>query len=231
MNTVILTGAIVPSCPVRRNDSGERLMDYLCAIRCWLAEPSVGRLIYCDASGCRIPESIFQSDKFESLAFDASETARHHEKGRAELDSLEFVLKHGKSDVDFFFKCTGRLYVKNFSDLEHEIGNPCHEARLRRETTRAWADTRFFGMKRDYFFHRAVPYRSEITCQGGLSIEELFFKTMTDAPEFPEPYFVGYHALSNVLYDGDFDEKLKAEAQKDVQTLLSDILLGLQRTR
>ena len=218
MNTVILTGAVIPSCPVQRNDFHERLFDYLCAIRCWLAEPSVERVIYCDASACQIQESIFHSDKFESLSFDASETARIHEKGRAELDSLEFALKNSKSKIDFFFKCTGRLYVKNFRELENIINNPQHEARLRREETRPWADTRFFGMKADYFFRKAIPYRSQITKQGGLSIEEVFYRSMVDAPDFPRPYFVGYHALSNELYDEDFDDELKSQARDTMKT-------------
>ncbi|MDR1383068.1 MAG: hypothetical protein LBJ67_04365 [Planctomycetaceae bacterium] len=212
MKTIILTGAIFPSCPVRRNDPKERLLDVLCAVQCWISEESLDHIVYCDASGFHIPETIFRSDKFESLSFDASETAREHEKGRAELDALYYVLQNSHYRIDSFFKCTGRLYVKNFSELRQEMYDPRHDARLRHDKTRFWTDTRFFWMKSNCFFENVLPYRSEITCYGGLSIEEVFYRKMKETPEFHQPRFVGYHALTNTLYDEYFSDEIQEKA-------------------
>jgi hypothetical protein len=214
MKTMILTGAIFPSCPVRRKNPQERLLDVLCAIQCWISEESLDHIVYCDASGRHIPETIFDSGQFESLSFDASETAKIHEKGRAELDTLYYVLQNSRYRIDSFFKCTGRLYVKNFSELHQDMCDPQHDARLRRDKTRFWTDTRFFWMKSDCFFDNVLPYRSEITRCGGLSIEEVFYRKMKEMPEFPKPCFVGYHALTNMLYDGDFNNEIKENAQR-----------------
>jgi len=195
--TIILTGAICPSFPVVRNDPQTRLVDYLCAIRRWLNVQTLDRVIYCDASGCTIPESIFESEKFESLTMDASEHALNYEAGRAEAECMQFVFENSRKPIGSFYKCTGRLFVQNFEPLQDAISQHVDSPLFLRRWTlhhSDWADTRFFKMEAAFFQKTISPRILELTGRAfrGLVIEALFGEYCSQAIAFPEPHYVGH---------------------------------------
>jgi hypothetical protein len=217
MNTIILTGAIRPSYPVQRNNPLVRLTDYLCALRRWLDVPVLEQVIYCDASGCRIPESVFDSEKFESLSFDASDHARQYEAGRAEAETIQYVLEKSGFSFDSFFKCTGRLFVKNFDELFREMeGKQDVPLFLRPWYADGWADTRFFRITAEAFKQRIEPRITELTGQKrhGHVIESLFHEYLDRAVSFSEPCFIGHDGHQNRLYGEDFSEQEQRTASQ-----------------
>ena len=218
--TLLLTGAIRPSFPVQRSDPYTRLIDYLCAIRRWLDVPTLEHVIYCDASGCHIPENVFGSEKFESLSFDASEHARQYEAGRAEAETLAFILEKSRFQFDTFYKCTGRLFVKNFDELSHEMEEKQNiPLFLRPWYIEEWADTRFFWMTVQAFKEWIAPRIGELTGHGyhGHVIESLFHEYISNARIFSEPRLVGYGGHGNNLYEEDFFEQEKQCAEEMIQ--------------
>jgi len=225
MNTIILTGAIIPSFPVKRKAPYIRLVDYLCAIRHWLNVDILDHVIYCDASGCHIPEYVFMSDKFESLSMDSSEHAKKFEAGRAEAECLHYVLDHCREKPGSFFKCTGRYYVKNISEIVRFIrfydNVPIY---LRKWYRPRWADTRFFWMKTDTFQENIVPRIQELTGVNyqGHVIESLFYEYVSQNSSFPEPYIIGRSAHLDMIYIEDFTD----EDKRDAKSIIDD--LGMQ---
>jgi len=216
-NTIILTGAICPSWPVLRSDPMTRLTDYLCAIRRWLEVPALAQVIYCDASGCVIPENVFESEKFESLSFDASDHARKYEAGRAETETLVFALGKTRFQFDAFYKGTGRLFVNNFEQIQREITMaPEVPLFLRPWYVAGWADTRFFRISNTCFKQWIEPRIPELTGQhrGGYVVESLFHEYLSQASPFSEPRLVGHGGHCNNLYEEDFSELEKQQAEE-----------------
>lgn len=219
MNTILLTGAIRPSWPVQRNDPIVRLADYLCAIRRWLDVSTLEQVIYCDASGCRIPEDVFASDKFESLSFDASEHASKYEAGRAEAESIAFVLNHSRFSFGSFFKCTGRNFVQNFKFIQDEIQKePASDCRLRQWYRTDWADTRFFWITAEKFRTWIEPRIQDLVghAYDGHVLESLFFEYLTCSSAFPEPEIVGHSGHLNYVYQEDYRLQEREEAMKTI---------------
>jgi len=213
--TLILTGAIRPSWRgIVRKAPYTRLVDYLCGIRRWLEIETLDHVIYCDASGCRIPEKLFGSEKFESLTMDASEQAGRFEAGRAELESIQFILRHSRKKIESFYKCTGRLFVENFTELQMKIiAAPNAELFLRKWYGNHWADTRFFYIKAKTFQRLVEPRIRELTGQayGGHVVESLFYEFLQTAWRLPQPVFLGHNGHTGSIYDGTYtDEEVRA---------------------
>ena len=210
-NTIILTGAICPAFPVKRKNPYIRLLDYLCAIRRWLDVSALDQVIYCDASGSRIPEEVFSSEKFESLSFDASDLVRHHEAGRGEAETIRYILDHSGKTFDSFYKCTGRLFVQNFGEIRNDCSRKEEQDIFLRvwqdkPWMRDWADTRFFRMKSDVYRQRICPRIPELKGRAyrGLVMESLFYDYYSPATSFPEPVFIGHSGHSNLVYHKEY---------------------------
>lgn len=199
MNTLILTGAIIASHQIKRNDPFVRIVDYLCAIQRWLSEPKVNHIIYCDASNCRIPPEIFPNVNFEVFSFDGSEMARDYAVGKAEAESLRIALESSRFPIKSFYKCTGRNYVKDFSRISQFVeSNASNRLFLREWFQPDWADTRFFWMTKDFFREAVEPRIAELTEE--FPIEALFCEFLSQAEELPEPHVVGYSGHGNYMY-------------------------------
>ncbi len=92
---------------LKRNDSKLRLDDYKRALRLWLADPSVSRLVICENSGAdleelrAIVEDLRQYDKaIEILSFVQSSFPGHLGKGYGEMSILSHMLDNSKILAD-----------------------------------------------------------------------------------------------------------------------------------
>jgi hypothetical protein len=219
-DTMILTGAIRPSFSVLRNDPSTRLIDYLCAIRRWLDVPTLERVVYCDSSACAIPEHVFNSPKYEFLGLDDSEQAARYGAGKAEMTTVAFVLENSRFPIDEFFKCTGRIFVKNFEDLSREMEwKEGVSLFLRPWYAEGWADTRFFRIRAECFQTWITPRIPELTGyhHGGHVVESLFHEYISQAQGFSEPRMVGFGGHCNNPYEEDFSEQEKQHAEETVR--------------
>lgn len=215
MSTLILTGAIVTSLQIKRNNPLVRIVDYLSSIRRWIKEPKVDHIIYCDASNCSIPIEIFPDANLEVFSFDGAELAINYAAGKAEAESLRIALESSRFPIKSFYKCTGRNYVKNFNAISQGIeSNKSAELYLRRWYRPDWADTRFFWMDRDFFQETVEPRHAELTHE--FPIESLFHEFLPHAEELPEPHVVGYSGHVNYMYHEYFTND---EVKESIQIL------------
>ena len=164
MTHMILTGAVHSSIVNFTcgsiTDSHERLVDYLCAIRAWIEQPEISTVAYIDASNFHIP-NLFQSLKYHPFHLDLSEQTKTRGKGYSESLSIHHVLRHLPS-IQTFYKCTGRLYLKNFSEIHKKIPLESPYPTIKYHYMPHWphtSDTRFYYMPTSFYHNNALLQR------------------------------------------------------------------------
>ena len=139
MNTILLTGTIDPSkfnnTGTKFADASERLNQYCSAIKKWITKTNFQKIVFIENSGYD-----FDFRQFENLAKEYNKqfefiVAKPH---------VEKTIKHGKSYGEImlmneaverskllnseksFYKCTGRLFIKNCNKIlkeKHNVDN------------------------------------------------------------------------------------------------------------
>ena len=203
--TVLLTGSVIQShpgiAPSGLQDTKERLMDYLCAIPLWLAQPDIDHVVYCDAGGFQIPDGIFENPKFESLSIDLTQLCKDRGKGSAETASIEHAMEHSRFLGNDFFKCTGRLFVKNFSEILNEITPIQPYFYLSKNHAIQWADTRLFWIDRHCFFTALKPFLDKMNDHQGRIAEFIYYYHGQEYRQLPIPVFMGRSGHSGAIYE------------------------------
>ena len=179
MTHIILTGAVHSSIKNQTRgsitDSYERLVDYLCAIRAWTEQPDISAVMYVDASGFHIP-NIFQSLKYHPFHLDLTEQTQVTGKGYSESLSIKHVLDLFPS-IQTFYKCTGRLYIKNFSEIHKGIPLQSPYPTVNYHYMPRWpktTDTRFFYMPTPFYLENIHPHIGEICETAGPDASHTF---------------------------------------------------------
>ena len=215
--SIILTGAVIQSyrgvLNTGLNDPRERLCDYLCAIPLWLERPELDHVVYCDASGVRIPEELFENDKFESLSIDLRLLTLEKGKGPSESRSLEYVMETSPYLSENFYKCTGRLFVRNFEEIHSGID---HSSELCTLSKREWtgeADTRFYWLNRNYYRDRIQPYLGENDDYVFVNIEHVYYRYCLHWNPMPDLSFVGRFGHDGTFYEEGFSRESKERAK------------------
>ena len=221
--TVLLTGSVTQNYS-KLEPSGvwnprERLLDYLCAIQCWLKQPDVGAVVYVDSSGIRLPDELFHDPRLEILSVDLVEYCRQKGKGPAEMQSMVYAMENSRLLERDFFKCTGRLFVDNFSMILRSLDLEKPSYYLRFWENACWCDTRFYWLHRDVFdleihsvLGRMNDYKQVIT-------EYFHCDYLKTREEFPKPVYIGRHGHDGTRYEKDYDDITRSNASK----LLSQI--------
>jgi hypothetical protein len=216
--TILLTGSMIQNHPGLLSTGvqamRERLSDYLCAISLWLEQPEIDHVVYCDASKRKIPEEIFESPKFESLAVDLKEICLHRGKGMGEAKSMEYAMNNSRFLGRNFFKCTGRLFVKNFSEILQTITPMQPYFYLRKDHKIQWVDTRFFWMNRDAYETAVKPFLEKLNDFEGRIAEFIYYYHAQEYWEFPQPIFVGRIGHSGQIYDEDYSREMRDHAAR-----------------
>jgi len=125
--TVVLTATFEPGKTpfVAIGDVTERKWQYFCALLCWLRDPRVGAVVFCENSGTSYDFSGFadlarrEGKRLEILTFDGNAESARLGKGFGEGRILEHVAHRSSvlRQSPAFYKCTGRVYVENFPAL------------------------------------------------------------------------------------------------------------------
>lgn len=130
--TLLLSATIHPRSTiyVLRADPAKRLADYQAAMAHWLAEPAIGRIIFCENSGAALDqlrlmastENVYGKEiVFASYTAPEAECARG--KGYGEIGILSHALSLrilGASER--ILKVTGRYAIDNFDSIVADIG-------------------------------------------------------------------------------------------------------------
>lgn len=215
-NYIVLTGSVVQS--YRRLEKGGiqnpklRLIDYICSIKRWLDQPEIDKVIYCDSSGFHIPEYIFACDRFKSYAVDLRHVALSKGKGPAECQTIEYVMGIDHCLSQNFFKCTGRLFIRNYSSIYNEIDRSSSLFAMMKSDY--YADTRFYWLNRNYYQRWIRDHLNEIDDYAGWHIEHFYAEHCREHQAIVEPEFIGRfgHDGSPYLEDYSDDEKKQAGA-------------------
>jgi len=194
------------------HDPLERLKDYLCAITLWLKQPVVEHLIFCDASGFLIPEGIFGDSRFQSMAIDLEELARNCGKGIAESRTIEYAMMNNRRLGRLFYKCTGRLFIANFSEIHDRVKLIHQGICISLDLQAGEADTRFFRMDQESYDRCLLPHTGEIYDYGGPSIEQIYYHHCNEYHPLPKTVYVGRSGHSGRLYDEDYPQEIKDTA-------------------
>ena len=216
--SIILTGAVVQSYRGLEgsglNDPRERLLDYLCAIPLWLERPELDHVVYCDASGIRLPEELFENDKFESLSLNLQALTLAKGKGPSESRSLEYVLETSPYLSENFYKCTGRLFVRNFEEIHSKINHTGDCYTIHKMEPIQWADTRFYWLNRNYYRKYVQPHLWENNDYAFRHTEHVHYRYCHLWNPMPQMRFVGRHGHDGTFYEEDFSPESKARARK-----------------
>ena len=217
-HTVLLTGSVKQNYtwlePQGLWRSEERLFEYLCAIGSWLQQPEIEAVVYIDASGFKIQESLFDSPKLETFAIDLTEVVYSRGKGPAETESLLYAMRESRFLGRNFWKCTGRLFVRNFTDILKEIEPLEPKCYMRVIHEERWSDTRFFYINRDQFETVIQPHVKEMFDYEHRISEYLYFKYLKDYRELPTPIFIGRSGQTGKLYDSNYPQEIQEIAQR-----------------
>ena len=232
MTHIILTGAVHSSIVNLSSDSitdsHERLVDYLCAIRAWIEQPEISTVVYIDASGFHLP-NVFQSSKYHPFHLDLSEQTKARGKGYSESLSIHHILRHLPS-IQTFYKCTGRLYLKNFSEIHKhqplESRCPTINYYYKPHWPKA-SDTRFYYMNTPFYLDNIHPHIDEIAENSGkCCVEHIFYKYIQQYNPLPSTHFIGRSGHHGHTYNEDFT----AEQKKHANALINKCQLLLDKT-
>ncbi len=130
-------------------------------------------------------------------------------KGVGEAGLIDdFAASEFARSCEWIFKCTGRLYVPNFTDcLPALVGDGVCGSIV---PSLAHMDSRFFGASRDVFREHFTGMGGEIREDEGLYLEHVAARRMLAAiaaghafrPFEALPYVIGRSASLDVAYDG-----------------------------
>ena len=129
----MITSSVYVSAPLTRlRDPLERERQYIDALRFFIAESPLSRIIVCDNSGYIYPEALVEharsyGKRLELLSFTGNrELVADWGKGYGEGEIMEYIFCWSQliREVEGFLKVTGRLKVVNIARVLAQL-NPC----------------------------------------------------------------------------------------------------------
>ncbi len=109
---------------VQIKDSGVRLQEYKSSLKKWITNQNVfNRIIFVENSGFDLSllkkfiNEFNSSKEVEFISFNSKEDRGRSGTGYGELEQIDRVIKCSKIIGDSFFKCTGRVFIKNIDNL------------------------------------------------------------------------------------------------------------------
>lgn len=181
--TVLITSAINPPPGViylKMSDFSSRYLSTKASIYFW-GLSGIKRVVVVDATA---QEVLTSSDidhlnnigvEIEQLNFSQNiSLVQSHGKGFAEGCIIEYALKNSifLNQVESFFKCTGKIYCRNFDVILKNIVSNNAKIAFWRNIQKSfyqnpWADTQFFFTSRDFCENKLLPVYFKATDQAG----------------------------------------------------------------
>ncbi len=164
VTTLLMTSSVHVSAPiVAVDDAEQRARLTLDSVEKWLESTGRIRVVLCDGSGYDFSEACaerFPSAAIECLNFknDVAAVAKYG-KGYGEGEIIKHALTNSEylRDVEFFAKCTSKLWVNNFDQImrrwngifqcDYMFRNPGSVRHIEPELI----DTRFYVVNRDFY--------------------------------------------------------------------------------
>ncbi len=194
-STVLITTATAPPEGIPHlamTGVAARLVSAKAAIFFW-ASQGVRNIVISDATDFTLlnPEEVTllgqMNVRVEQLRFmQDHEQLRLKGKGYGEGKLIEFALDHSSilKETEQFFKCTGKVYCRNFHAIEQMIDS----SQLRNifwghfsdlHALQAWADMRFFYTSKDFCRQHILPAYAQANDSAGVAAEFFCLRAIT----------------------------------------------------
>ena len=203
--------AIAPYTLIRQEE--ERVFQYMCGLVAWAQPQRVSRIVFTENSGTRfdftrITEYLRAAGKeLEVLVFEGTKDAATRGQGFGEGEILEYAFTNSRlmRETDSFYKVTGRIFVKNFDeiDVDTEHANAFHR-KARKPPKPSKANTVFFKCSRMVFESSLLHAYRDIDEPNGVYFEHVYYNQLRnlEAPDFTiGPLLVGQQASTGKIYE------------------------------
>jgi hypothetical protein len=228
-NLILLTAAITPDAAFASSlsDPAERLGQYKSALDVW---SRVADEMACDLA---VVETTGSGDKLRTsvrvLDFTPADDMRQHGKGAIETAAIDAaILACGLSDLSTVHKVTGRLTVRNASNLLAPLSDG---ARVRRTLDRTYCDTRFFSVNVGFWRRHLSAMANEVDDNGDRYLEHVMAHRLaiaeycgSEIARFPErPMILGVSGTTGKPY-GTLKQQLVSPILLKAESLLASRL-------
>ena len=125
---LLLTASINPgkTPDVAIKDPQERLFEYIISLLAWIELTNIEKIVFCENTACQynfnqiIELAKKKGKSLEILIFNGNTKSQKYGKGYGEGEIIKYALKYSKhlSYQTSFYKMTGRLFVKNFNEIQ-----------------------------------------------------------------------------------------------------------------
>ena len=200
-----------PTTIVRQED--ERILQYLCGLVAWTQPQRVSRLVITENSNTRfdftrVTEHVRAAGKeLEVLVFQGTPDAARLGQGFGEGELLEYMFTHSRllRAANTFYKVTGRIFVKNFDEIDaNTTSDNVFHRKARKPPKPSKANTVFFKCSREVFETRLLHAYRDINEPHGINFEQVYYNGLRglDAPDFSiGPILVGQQASTGKHYE------------------------------
>lgn len=196
---LIITSSVRVSAPYTfLRDANQREAQYLDALKFFITESPLRKIIICDNSGYTYPGFLNElaascSKEIELLSFTGNATlVAQYGKGYGEGEIMEFILRHSAliDKADGFFKITGRLKVTNMaallrsSDANRHYFMPVSLFRPRwlvPKAARPCVDTRVYHVTKDFFRRHLLLVYKEVREKEVYFLEHAYYKAIVQS--------------------------------------------------
>lgn len=176
INKVLLLTGTVNSSGVHfmeRNNTEERLKDYLGALKRWLQTDEI-KIVFVENSSFpkeSLGNDIVLNKNFEYLTYNGQDFSRSRGKGFGEINSFEFAFKNSKliKEADYVVKCNGRYFFKGYSKFENLDSDVIGDF----SDNLTYMDSRVFGFKKSFFKDYFLKYKDLIDDSKGVYFEHV----------------------------------------------------------
>ena len=224
---LIITACIQPrDIPfLKRNSELDRLNDYKIAFRKWCKNKFVNNLIFVENSGYDL--SYFQEElkkfpekRIEILSSNLNETFNKSlGKGYGEHLCFTDVIKRSKlfRENEYFFKISGRYYVKNFFTIYEELNKKKSDVFVFLKDNLKFADSHLFGGSNKFFSNYVVPSSSQINDSKNFFMEHCLAKSVLKAINDDLKFNIieTYPNISGII--GTNNKKIKINLYKKIK--------------
>ncbi|ATA89050.1 hypothetical protein CGC58_04560 [Capnocytophaga stomatis] len=220
MTVLLLTGAIniekneVPFTKLKQTQ--ERLRQYLNSIEYAIDNyETVSHIIFCENTLYEYDYSELQQKAkvknkiLEVLSFQGDfQKVKQQGKGYGEGEIIQYVLTHSKSvqEVDFFYKLTGRVLVKNFDYIHRKSKSPTHFTTYHflDKGKSNYVTTVFYKISKSLYNEKLLNAHKSVQDHKGKFLEVVFYDNLKEEKikNFPIiPQLLGVSGSTGKGYD------------------------------
>jgi hypothetical protein len=177
---LLLTATVDPgqTLLVARRDPLVRLADYQQALRYWLSEGAIRRVVFCenssyDQTSLKLLGASYDKCDIEYISLLGNQTGATKGKGHAELEMIRHAMANSKflTNSDIIVKCTGRLTVRNAPQLFRSISLCKFDVMCTLKKNLTFADSRLFAATPAFFRDYLLPTLTMIDDSAGVYFE------------------------------------------------------------